>query len=272
MARQKELNFFYQKKTRGNWNKGFEWYRSHFVGSAKIYGETSPGYTNFPKFTDVPSRMYSLVPNAKLIYLLREPVERIISHYVQFYADGKENLDFESALADFSDNRYLRFSRYFFQLQQYLAWYPPSNILVVSSEQLFNYPQATMKRIFQFLEVDTEFEFNFNLKTNARDILIFGSNILKPKFKFDTKLHDSSLKRRMTIAPESPTAKTLSAIVQLLPLEIGYHAKRLLYLPFSQPVKRPQISDALRYRIRDYLNDDIEQLKAFTGFSFPEWD
>lgn len=153
-------------------------------------------------------------------------------------------------MADFENSSYIRRSSYFLQLQQYLAWFPPSNILIVTSEQLSNFPETTMRRIFQFLEVNADFEHEFNL--------------------FDTKLHESSHKRRITTAPDSTTAKTLSVITQLLPLRIRFRAERLLYLSFSQPIKRPKISDALRYRIRDYLNDDIEQLKAYAGYDFPE--
>lgn len=103
-------------------------------------------------------------------------------------------------------------------------------------------------------------------------MLRFQRYVIKPKFKSSSKINDSSLKQRITIAPDSLTAKTLRTIIQLLPPETRFSAKRLLFLPFSQPVKRPQVSDALRHRIRDYLSDNIEQLKAYTGYDFPEWD
>ena len=65
MSREKELNFFVDEL---NWNKGIEWYKSNFIGEAKIHGESSPNYTNYPFFAGVPERMYSVVPKAKLIY------------------------------------------------------------------------------------------------------------------------------------------------------------------------------------------------------------
>lgn len=268
MSRQKELNFFNKDK---NWHKGIEWYKSHFLGTAKIYGESSPNYTSYPRSKNVPSRMFSLIPNAKLIYVMREPIERIVSQYVHLYAEGQENRKIEEALAEFEENLYIERSRYFFQLQQYLSFFAPSNILIITSEQLSNFPEITMQQVFRFLEVNPNFKFNFDVKRNAMDILRFGHYIINPSFKFNTKLHDSSRKKRIKLAADSPTAKILAKITKPLPPEIGDHVKKIIYLPFSQKVKRPKINNTLRQRLLDYLDEDIRLLKEFTGYSLEEW-
>lgn len=269
MCRSKELDFFNKDE---NWHKGIEWYKSHFTEEAKIYGESSPNYTAFPKWTNTPQRMFSTIPETKLIYILREPIERIISHYVHRYAVGKENLKIEDALSDFDSNRYVARSKYYFQLSKYLEFFPASNLLVITSKELSASPQQVMNRIFQFLEVDTDFEFQFDVTKNAAEVLRFGSSITNSNFQYDTKLHDSARKRRMTISADSKTAKTLSKITKLLPIEIRDHVKKALYFPFSEKIKRPQISDDLRNRLLDYLAEDIEKLKEFTGYSFEEWN
>lgn len=61
MSKEKELLFFREEH---NWPKGIAWYASHFHGKAKVHGESSPGYTNYPQFAGVPSRMYPVLPKA----------------------------------------------------------------------------------------------------------------------------------------------------------------------------------------------------------------
>src|SRR3712207_3099155 len=87
MSEKKELDFFVREK---HWDKGVEWYKSNFHGNGetKIYGEASPNYTLHPIFSGVPERMYSVVPEAKLIYVVRDPIDRMISHYIHEYTKG----------------------------------------------------------------------------------------------------------------------------------------------------------------------------------------
>lgn len=73
----KELNF-YNNET--NWGRGREWYESHFANDGKLRGDVNPNYAMYPLCRDVPARLYSLYPNTKIIYLVREPVSRLVSH------------------------------------------------------------------------------------------------------------------------------------------------------------------------------------------------
>ena len=104
MSYVKELNFFVKEH---KWRRGVKWYQSNFSGSARIYGETSPAYTNYPVFSGVPERIYSTLPLAKLIYLVRDPLKRIFSHYIQCYANRKEDRPFQVALQNFKSNPYV---------------------------------------------------------------------------------------------------------------------------------------------------------------------
>src|SRR5919106_4193832 len=70
MSRPKELDFFVEG---ANWEKGVDWYRSRFDGAAKARGESSPNYTAHPMLAGVPERMAELVPDAKLIFMVRDP-------------------------------------------------------------------------------------------------------------------------------------------------------------------------------------------------------
>lgn len=75
---------------------------------------------------------------------MRYPLKRIISHYLHKYAQGIENRTIGEALADFEDNFYVYRSCYYFQLKLYLAYFPPSNIFLLTAEELYSSPQQTL--------------------------------------------------------------------------------------------------------------------------------
>src|SRR5918996_3904116 len=85
MSRPKELNFFVAEL---NWSLGTDWYASHFRADAAVRGESSPHYTNLPRFAGVAERISSVLPDAKLIYMVREPVDRALSNYLHNVAGG----------------------------------------------------------------------------------------------------------------------------------------------------------------------------------------
>src|SRR5213078_3047078 len=87
MSRPKELNYFIEER---NWPRGVDWYRRHFDPRARVRGESSPNYTAYPQHEGVPKRMHSLLPDARLIYLVRDPLERIAAHWVHNYAKRRE--------------------------------------------------------------------------------------------------------------------------------------------------------------------------------------
>lgn len=159
MSVPKELDFFVEGK---NWNKGLDWYESHFDTTskqAKVYGEASPSYTGFPAIPGVAERMHSVVPDTKLIYLVRHPIERIISHYMHRCAHGEERRSISEALtlsargaADRSI--YILRSKYYMQVAQFLNFFPRSSLFIASQEDLLGRRRDTLAAIFRFLGVD----------------------------------------------------------------------------------------------------------------------
>src|ERR671915_544163 len=69
MTEVKEPSFF---TLEGNWWRGREWYEAQFPVAAKIRGESSPDYTKHPRHAGAPERMHAMIPDAKLVYLLRD--------------------------------------------------------------------------------------------------------------------------------------------------------------------------------------------------------
>ena len=151
MTTPKEPGFFSMR-----WDFGLPWYEALFdgAGDAVARGEASTNYTKAPSLPHVPERMAGVVPEARLVYVVRNPVHRIRSHYVHNVAMKGERRKIGVAVRDNPD--YLDFSRYGYQLGLFLEHYPRSSVLVVSSERMRQEREASLKDIFQFVGVDPD--------------------------------------------------------------------------------------------------------------------
>ena len=156
MPTPKEINFFNR-----HWDAGSAWYEEHFQGSAgaTAVGEASPNYTKAHHWPDTAPRMASMIPDARLIYILREPVERMRSHYQHHVAAGKESRSIDRALREVGDvntQDYHNTSRYAFQLEQFYSHFSAEQIHVTTTERLRDHRPEVLREIFQFIGVDEE--------------------------------------------------------------------------------------------------------------------
>jgi hypothetical protein len=153
MSRPKELDFFLEER---NWSRGTEWYSGHFDPSAGVRGESSPNYTAYPHHVGVAERMAATVPDAKLIFMVRDPIDRIAAHWVHNYAKRREKGNLRETLMDPSAT-YIARSRYHMQLERFLAHYPLDRVLVLEQEDLRDRRARTIRDVFEFVGVDPEF-------------------------------------------------------------------------------------------------------------------
>jgi hypothetical protein len=108
MSKPKELNFFV---TELNWDLGLDWSASRFDDRFKVRGESSPHYTNLPRFTGVPERIKEHCPDARLLYMVRDPIKRILSHWVHATGAGYETRELVPTLSA-PDSSYIHRSMY----------------------------------------------------------------------------------------------------------------------------------------------------------------
>ena len=153
MSRPKELNFFIEER---NWSRGQDWYRHCFDARAKVRGESSPNYTAYPQHAGVPERMRSVVPDAKLVYVVRDPLERIAAHWVHNYAKRREKGTLAETLIH-PNTSYVTRSLYAMQLERFLAHYPPARVLVFQQSELRHQRMETLRKVFEFVGVDPDF-------------------------------------------------------------------------------------------------------------------
>lgn len=150
MSTPKELDFF----TDAAWHRGRDWYERHFddAGDATARGEASPNYSKRHLEPQVVERMHAMLPDARLVYLVRHPVERIGSMYRHLVADGHERRPI-AALLD--DPDYVLTSSYAYQLDPYLDRFGGDHLMVLDSARLRHDRAGVMTEILEFIGAAT---------------------------------------------------------------------------------------------------------------------
>jgi hypothetical protein len=243
MSKPKELNFFIQER---NWPRGIEWYKQHFDANAHVRGEASPNYTAFPQHEGVPELMHSVVPDAKLIYFIRDPLERIAAHWVHNYAKRREKGTLAETLVH-PNTSYVTRSLYAMQLERFLAFYPSDQILVMQQSELRHDRMATLRRVFEFLGIDPDFKHP----------------------RFEQERHQTSRKTRATRLAIRLEKLGRSRRGRLFPSNFWLLLDDRL--PLRRTIKRPDVRASLPDETLAILRSDAQRLRELTGRDFSNW-
>lgn len=150
----KEVNFFSDAAL---WANGRQWYEAYFekrCNFKKVKGEYSTAYLYD---TQTAERIHDLYPETRLIVCLRDPIDRAVSGYLNAVKAGTipKNTNFEQAIS--TDKNYLLQGKYKIQLERYLSYFAPSQMLILIYEDIVTDPQEFIQGIYRFLQVDEQF-------------------------------------------------------------------------------------------------------------------
>jgi hypothetical protein len=217
---------------------------------AQRRGESSTSYSRWPAEGDAAARIRAAVPDARLIYLVRDPIERLVSDYVQQVAVGFEERPIDEALADFADpgNWYVCASRYGMQADHYLEHFDRSALLIVEQSELRNSRSATLRRVFEFLGVDPDFD--------------------SPAFRPELASREDHLRYRGLGWRLRMSA--LGRAYRRLPVRARLPISRAARRPFRS-VPRPTVDPRLRAELAEFLAPDVERIRALSGRSLAHW-
>lgn len=227
-------------------------YERFFRGAdgARAVGEASPTYLFYPRSAE---RMRQAIPGAKVICILRDPVERAYSHFALARKMGFETVeDFEAAVA-LEDERwesdrsmrftYTRASQYHDGLLEFLQRFPRERILVLLFEDFAADPAGTMRTIHEFIGVDPAF---------AADVAVRHNRSMLPR---------SGLVREAFGRP----FRVRRFLQRNLPPRLVTRLGNLIMRP------PPGIAPAIRARLLPRFIDDVRRLEALLDRDLSAW-
>lgn len=266
MSRPKEVSFFQDTidfQTNPNFRKGWNWYKrafSHFNGESMV-GEATPSYSDRSRSPNTARRIAEFNPRMKLIYMVRNPLERQISAWRMQYTFGKERshpwrIEENWALKGFSywmtkqqEVNQWDTTLYNWQLGSYLEHFSNDNILVSYLEDWKAKKEKEIFRIMSFLKLETG-NWNYNQKENKNTA------------------HDRKIQRGLT--KKILNFRFSRFLITKIPqaLRIKYRS-RILHK--SVIVPEPDIKTEIVKEFLSFVEDDSKELHKKFGKSQNYW-
>lgn len=269
MPKQKELHYFsysiLSSMVQGPQDKevnrfhisSFKDYKAcyHDIKNEKAVGEVSPSYINYKSC--IKEIKDKLGTDVKIIVLLRDPVKRTYSNYLHLVREHREDLDFYSALmeephrkdAKYSDFWYYTFNSFYYdKIKAYQDAF--SEVLLISTEELSNNTEETVKKVYKFLEVDDSFLAE-NIERRYNEGGVYADNLITRVIFRQSKLR-SLIKASIPITPWMK------------------HAKHNLISRFKE--KTPEMDiNAENYLVK-LFQDDVDKVSSELGVDISLWN
>lgn len=240
-SKPKELHFFSKTK---DWKKNLESYHMHFKQDMGIkYFEASTSYTFYPfRNLNIWDDLYDYNPEMKLIYLVRNPLDRIISCYMHIYMRGYSDDDMETEVR----NRplYLQVSKYATQITPFIEKFGIDKVMILDFDDLRMNRLSLLQNVAAFVGVDGVFFESLEAKHS-------NSSINEPKrhYKFD----------RLPLY--------LRVMKHVMP-RLWYRKTHNIDRVFQQ---KPVMREELRQWVLNQLQLEIAELERLTDKDFQKW-
>lgn len=240
----KEPGFF---NTTEDWRASVaEYHALYDPEPGQICGEASTMYTFLPEWRGTHRRLHDYNPDLKLIYIMRQPVERIISNYSHRLV--RKTVAEPPETAVFADPAYLNRTRYSVQIKPYLELFPRENVLFLIFEEYVADQKKTLRQIADFLQMDPQ-AYPATLQTKAAHKSV-GESHLTPW-----------MKRVKAFAP-------VQAILPLAPTAVRGVVRNYLGNKLEE---KPQFSPELKQLLWRFLEDDVRNIEAIIGRRLDIW-
>ncbi len=230
----------------GRTDHGWQWYESLFASTKEhtAIGEGSTDYTMREIFPNAARRIANDLPDVKLIYIVRDPIARMESVWIQSRASNIRRVppDFDRAIHGFPE-LFIASSNYWRQINVYRELFAEEQILVLFQEDLQTDTAAVLRRCFEFIGVDPDFD------------------ALDPK-----QLHRNPSEGKRVFTPTLSRFQGMpgfSTLMKLLPRDLKATVKEKLFSRVSHG--RPQWDSATQEWVLEQLRDDLERFLLHYG-------
>ncbi|MGF1512523.1 MAG: sulfotransferase [Elainellaceae cyanobacterium] len=252
---EKEPNFFGIDE---KYEQGLDYYAALFEPAAENQhcAEASTDYAKWPRYPHVAERIAQHLPDVKLIYLMRHPVERAYSYYVHRHRSGVDET-FEEYIARTSEA--IDGSNYMMQIERYMPFFSKERFLFLLSEDLVSDPYETLRSVCRFIGVDDTFDFSADGPVAANR---------------GRKVFEDTLRGRVT-APlrRVPLLATVAAAMPQSWRD-GFYAllKKTAYgKQVRQTYTAPPMKPETRQELLEYFSKPNENLAKFIGQDLSSW-
>lgn len=238
MSEPKEPNFFNDLAL---YPAGMADYEKLFAAakSDQITGESSTHYTKLPTYQGTAERIFQHTPQARLVYVMRDPVDRLVSQYIHQWTERAVDVPLSEAVRQLPE--YISYSCYARQLAPFLELFDKQQVMLVFFEHLVKNRATELERVARFLG-DSSSE-PYEWKTEAAQ-----TNVSKDRMR-------KSPWREAVLS--FPGAKMIK---DALPGDVRERIKS-----FWRMEKRPSLDAAAERYVKDAINRDLAVLGELTG-------
>jgi hypothetical protein len=252
MSQEKEPGYFVEELSL---HKGEEWYFSRWEqrGDYRYFGESSTHYTKLPIYQGVPERLHRFNPDARLLYIMRNPFERLVSHYWHAVRDLYHGGELRPLLKAVQEKpEYLAFSDYAMQLEPYFERFGRQSVLTLTFEELIADPQRELDRIYRWLGLPSHPVGDESVKAHNQ----------KPK--------DVTVVAGAGILNRIQYSNAWDRISPHVPGWMKNWAKKQASRPLDEAEVLKDIP-RLKEAIAELQRQQVDRLSRLLGRDFPEW-
>lgn len=237
MSDPKELYFFSDDPV---YSQGLDWYTEHFreADETDIVGESTTHYAKLPTYPKTIDRLADAVEDPRFIYVMRHPIDRLVSQYTHMWLEREVTATFDEAI-DGAVPELIDYSRYSYQLEPYFERFGAGSVLPVFVDRLRSHGTLELGRVAEFIGVDAAVEWNDDI----------GANNVSAE-----RLQQSSVRNSMK---KVPGYDVLRGLIPETAVEKARDRWR--------PSERPTLSASQEAAVTEVLDADLARLGSWLG-------